>query len=74
MRDVVSRRTEKPSFVEPGSNSNHGPVGKSIDDGYSSNKQEITVLMKNYCTEGTKEQYITSTSGEDLGRDVLVRH
>ena len=29
--------------------------------------------MDNVCTEGTEDQYVTSPSGEDLGRNVNVR-
>ena len=34
------------------------------------NSQEIPVSMENVCPEGTENQYVTSLSGEALGRNV----
>ena len=49
------------------------PLVKSQNDGYSANSQEIPVSMENVCPEGTEDQYVTSPSGEALGRNIHVR-
>ena len=35
--------------------------------------QEITVSMDNVCPDGNENQYVTSPSGETLGKNVNVR-
>ena len=49
------------------------PIGQAQNSGYSDNSKYIPVSMDNVCTEGTGDQYVTSTSGEALGRNVHVR-
>ena len=73
VRERVPRRTERPSVREPGTNGNHSPIDQAHNDGSSANSQEIPVSMDNVCPEGTENQYVTSTSGEALGRNVRVR-
>ena len=62
-----------PSVRESGTNGNHAPIGQAQNGGSSSNSQEIPVSMDNVCPEGTEDQYVTSPSGEALGRNVHVR-
>ena len=59
--------------IEPSTNGNHSPIGQSQNDGSSANSQEITVSMDNVYPEGTEDQYVTSPSGEALGRNFHVR-
>ena len=69
----VPSRTEMPSFIEPGTNGNHATIGQSKNSGSSANRQEIPVSIDNVCPDGNKNQYVTSPSGEALGRNVNVR-
>ena len=50
------------------------PLIKSQNDGSSANIQEIPVSMDNVCPDGSENQYVTSSSGEALGRNVNIRH
>ena len=72
LRERVLRRTERPSVRQPGTYGNHAPIGQSQNDGYS-DSQEIPVPMDDVHPEGNGYQSITSTSGEDLGRNVHAR-
>ena len=49
------------------------PLVKAQNDGSSAKSQEIPVSMYNMCPDGNKNQYVTSPSGETLGRNVNVR-
>ena len=49
------------------------PLVKAQNDGSSANSQEIPVSMENMCPDGNENQYVTSPSGETLGRNVNVR-
>ena len=49
------------------------PLLKVQNDGSSANSQEILVSMDNERPEGTEDQSITSTDGEDLRRNVHMR-
>ena len=49
------------------------PLVKAQNDGSSANSQEIPVSMDNMCPDGNENQYVTSPSGETLGRNVNVR-
>ena len=71
VRERVTSRIESPSVRELGTNGNHAPIGPSQNDG-SSDSQEILVSMNNVCPEGTEDQYVTSPSGESLGRNFHV--
>ena len=62
-----------PSVREPGTNVNHAPIGQAQNGGSSANSQGIPVSMDNVCPEGTEVQYVTSPSGEALGRNFNVR-
>ena len=73
VKERVPSKTEKQSVIQPGTNGNHEPIGQAQNGGFSANRQEIPVSMDNVCQEGTEDQYITYTSGEDLGRNVDVR-
>ena len=73
VRERVPSRTEMPSVREPGTNGNHAPIGQTQNGGSSANIQEIPVSIENLCPEGTEDQYVTSPSGEALGRNVNVR-
>ena len=59
--------------IEPGTNGNHAPIGQAQNSSSSSNSQDIPVPMENVCKEGTEDQYVTSPSGDDFGRNVHVR-
>ena len=59
-----------PSVREPGTNGNHVPIGQAHTGGSSANSQEIPVSMDNVSPDGNENQYVTSTSGEALGRNV----
>ena len=50
------------------------PLVKAQKDGSSANIQETPVSMENMCLDGNENQYVTSPSGEDLGRNVNVRN
>ena len=39
VRERVSRRNERPSVREPGTNGNHAPIGQAHNGGYSANSQ-----------------------------------
>ena len=54
-------------------NGNHVPIGQARNNGSSANSQEIPVSMDNVCPKGTEYQYVTSPSGESLGRNFHVR-
>ena len=73
VRYRVPIRTERPSGREPVTNGNHAPIGQAHKNGSGANSQEILVLMDNVCPEGNEDQYVTSPSGEALGRNVHVR-
>ena len=62
VRERVKSITDMPSVREPGTYGNHAPIGS----------QEIPVSMDNVRTEGTAYQYVTSTSGKALGRNLHV--
>ena len=49
------------------------PLVKSQNDGSSNNIREIPVSMDNVCPDGNENQYVTSPSGEALGRNINVR-
>ena len=59
--------------IEPGTNGNHAPIGQAQNDGSSAKSQEIPVSIDNVCPDGNENQYVTSPSGENLGRNVNVR-
>ena len=59
--------------IEPATNGNYVPIGQAHNNGSSDNRQEIPVSMDNLCPEGTEDQYVTSPSGEALGRNFNVR-
>ena len=46
---------------------------KAQNDGSSANSQEILVSMDNVCPDGNENQYVTSPSGESLGRNFNVK-
>ena len=73
VRERLPRRTERTSVREPGTNGNHTPIVQAHNGGSSANSREILVSMDNVCPEGTKDRYVTSSSGEALGRYVHVR-
>ena len=73
IRERIPSRTDIPSIREPGTNLNRAPIVQAHNGGSSANIQEIPVSMDNVCPEGTKDQYVTSPSGEALGRNVNVR-
>ena len=52
---------------------NRPPISQAQNDGSSDNSQEIPVSMDNVPPEGIEDQYITSSYGEDLRRNVHVR-
>ena len=49
------------------------PLIKAQNDGSIVSSQEIPVSMNNVCLYGNENQYVTSPSGETLGRNVNVR-
>ena len=49
------------------------PFVKAQNDGSSVNSQKIPVSMDNMCPDGNENQYVTSPSGEYLGKNVNVR-
>ena len=73
VRERVPDSTEIPAVREPGTNGKHSPIGQAQNGGSSANSQEIPVSMEYVCPEGNKNQYVTSPSGESLGRNVNVR-
>ena len=73
VRERVPSRTDIPSVREPGTNGNHAPIGQEQNDGSSANSQEIPVLIDNVCPDRNENQYVTSPSGEALGRNVNLR-
>ena len=73
VRKRVPSRTDMPSVREPGTNGNHAPIGQAHNGGSSANRREIPVSMDNVCPDRNEKQYVTSPSGEDLGRNVNVR-
>ena len=73
VRERVPSKTDMPSVREPGTNGNHTTIGQAQNGGSSANIQEILVSMDNVCPEGNENQYVTSPSGEALGRNVNVR-
>ena len=73
LREMVPSRTERPSVKEHRTNGNHEPIGQAQNSGSSANRQEIPVSMDNVCPDRTEDQYVTSTSGEALVRNVYVR-
>ena len=73
VRERVPSRTDIPSVREPGTNGNHAPIGQAQNGSSSYNIQETPVSMDNVCTDGNENQYVTSPSGEALGRNVNVR-
>ena len=73
VREMVPIRTDRLSVREPGTYGNHAIIGQAQNNGYSANIQEIPVSMENVCPEGTEAQYVTSPSGESLGRNSHVR-
>ena len=62
-----------PSVREPGINGDHEPIDQAQNGSSSANSQEISVSTNTVCPEGTEDQYVTSPSGEALGRNVNVR-
>ena len=73
VRERYPSRTEIPSVRELGTNGNHAPIGQAQSSGSSVNSLEIPVSMDNVCPDGNENQYVTSPSGEALGRNVNVR-
>ena len=73
VRERVTSRTEIPSVREPDTYGNHAPIGQAHNGGSSANSQDIPVSMDNVCTDRNGNQYVTSPSGEALGRNVNVR-
>ena len=73
VRQMVPIRTDMPSVREPDTNGNHAPIGQAQNDGSSANSQETPVSMENLCPNGTEDKYVTSPSGEDLGKNVNVK-
>ena len=73
VRGRVPSRTEIPSVREPVTNGNHAPIGKAQNSGSRANIPEIPVSMDNVCPYGNENQYVTSPSGEALGKNVNVR-
>ena len=69
----VPSRTDIPSVREPVTNGNHAPIVQAQNGGSSANSQEIPVTVDNVCPDGNENQYVTSPSGESLGRNVNVR-
>ena len=59
-----------PSVKEPDTNGNYAPIGQAKNRGSSANSQEVLVSMDNVCPDGNENQYVTSPSGEALGRNV----
>ena len=49
------------------------PLVKAKNDGSNAKSQEIPFSMDNMCPDMNKNQYVTSPSGEALGRNVNVR-
>ena len=74
VRERVPIRTERPPVREPGTNGNYAPIGQAQKYGSSANRQEIPVSMDNVCSYGNENQYVTSPSGEAMGRNVHVRN
>ena len=62
LREMVTRRTERPSVREPGNNGNHAPIGQAQNGVSIANSQEIPVSLENVCPEGTVYQSVTSPS------------
>ena len=73
VRERVPSSTDRPSVREPGTNGNHAPIGQAQNGDSSANSQEIPVSMNNVCPDGNKNKYVTSSSGEALGRNVNLR-
>ena len=73
VRERVPSRTAIPSVREPGTDGNHVPIGQAQNGGSIANSQEIPVSMENVCPDGNENQYVTSPSGEALGRNFNVR-
>ena len=73
VRERVSSRTEGASVKKPGTNGNHAPIGQAQNECSIANSQEILVSMDNVRPEGTKDQSIKYTDGEDLRRNVHMR-
>ena len=73
VRERVPSRTEIQPVREPGTNGNHVTIGQAQNGGSSANIREIPVSMDNVCPDVNENQYVTSPSGEALGRNVNVR-
>ena len=73
VRERVPSNTEIPSVREPSTNGNHAPIGQAQNSGSSANSLEIPVSMDNVCPDRNENQYVTSASGESLGRNFNVR-
>ena len=73
IRERDPSRTDIPSVREPGTNGNHAPIGQAQNGGSSANSREILVSLDNVCPDRNENQYVTSPSGESLGRNVNVR-
>ena len=56
-------RTDRISFIEPGTDGKNVTICQSNNYGYSANSQELLVPMDNVHLEGTEGQSIISTSG-----------
>ena len=54
-------------------NGNHASIDQAHSNGSSNNSQETPVSMDNVRPGGTEDQYVTSPSGEALGRNFHVR-
>ena len=70
VRVRVPRKTEIPSVRVSGTNGKHALFGQEQNGGSSANSQEIPVSRDNVCPDGNENQYVTSPSGEALGRNV----
>ena len=49
------------------------PISQAQNDGFNVNSKEISASIENVCPEGTGDQSVKSSNGEDLVWDVHVR-
>ena len=73
VRERVPVRTRRLPVSDPGTDGSCEPVGKVQKYCSSTNRYEIMVSMGNGFPKGTKDQSVTSTSGEALGWYFHVR-
>ena len=67
-------RNERTPARNPSTGGSHAPVFQIWNDGSITNSQVIPVLMENDFPEGPQDQYVTSKSGGDFGRDTHMRN